>query len=185
MPDLRLTKIVVWKNRRVVKIGSPTKRVSPCPVTIKNDEHDISDTANSAKCSCRQNSSDGCSTVGMRSMPSGFALPSRIGQVRGLLVMPMLNCRFMMLSLLGRYAILTRRFTRRRIASMPHAPTVSSVAAACEDRSRVRGLQVKAARAIGALTMLACIGAVRFADAAEIRVYCTGAPSVAAKAIAA
>jgi hypothetical protein len=28
-------------------------------------------------------------------MPSGFTVPSRIGQVRGLLVMPMLNCRFM------------------------------------------------------------------------------------------
>src|SRR6202166_2423869 len=96
MPDLRLTRIEVWKNRRVVKIGSPTKRVSPCPVTIMNEEHDISDTANSAKCNCRQNSSDGCKTVGMRSMPSGFTVPSRIGQVRGLLVMPMLNCRFML-----------------------------------------------------------------------------------------
>src|SRR5580698_6124792 len=95
MPDLRLTKIVVWKNSRVVKIGKPTKRVSPCPGTIMNDEHDISDTANSAKCNCRQNSSDGCRTVGIRSMPSGFTVPSRIGQVRGLLVMPMLNCRFM------------------------------------------------------------------------------------------
>ena len=102
MPDLRLTRIVVWKNRRVVKIGSPTKRVSPCPVTIMNDEHDISDTANSAKCNCRQNSSDGCKTVGIRSMPSGFTVPSRIGQVRGLLVMPMLNCRFMWVLVGGR-----------------------------------------------------------------------------------
>jgi molybdate transport system substrate-binding protein len=48
----------------------------------------------------------------------------------------------------------------------------------------MRGLSVTAARAIGALTMLVCIGAVRFADAAEIRVYCTGAPSVAAKIVA-
>src|SRR4029077_9556262 len=102
MLDLRLTRIVVWKNRRVVKIGSPTNRVSPCPVTIMNDEHDISDTANSAKCNCRQNSSDGCRMVGMRSIPSGFTVPSRIGQVRGLLVMPMLNCRFMGLSSVGR-----------------------------------------------------------------------------------
>src|ERR1700692_4059508 len=62
-----------------------------------NDEHYISETANSAKCSWRQNSSDGCRMVGMRSMPSGFTVPSRIGQVRGLLVMPMLSCRFMML----------------------------------------------------------------------------------------
>jgi molybdate transport system substrate-binding protein len=44
---------------------------------------------------------------------------------------------------------------------------------------------VKAARAIGAAAMLACIGAARFADAADIRVYCTGAPSVAAKTVAA
>jgi molybdate transport system substrate-binding protein len=45
--------------------------------------------------------------------------------------------------------------------------------------------EVKAARAIGAAAMLAWIGAARFADAAEIRVYCTGAPSVAAKTVAA
>ena len=89
------TNMLVWKNRRVVKIGKPTKRVSPCAVTIKNDEQDISDTANSAKCSCRQNSSEGCSTVGIRSMPSTFTVPSRIGQVRGLEVMPMLSGRFM------------------------------------------------------------------------------------------
>jgi molybdate transport system substrate-binding protein len=49
----------------------------------------------------------------------------------------------------------------------------------------LRGLSVKAARAIGALTMLVCISAARFADAAEIRVYCTGAPSAAAKTVAA
>src|ERR1700729_2348398 len=95
MPALRRTRMLVWKNRRVVKIGKPTKRVSPRATAMLKDEHDISDTANSEKCNCRQNSSDGCSTVGMRSMPSGFTVPSRIGQVRGLLVMPMLNCRFM------------------------------------------------------------------------------------------
>jgi molybdate transport system substrate-binding protein len=33
--------------------------------------------------------------------------------------------------------------------------------------------------------MLVCIGAARFADAADIRVYCTGAPAVAAKIVAA
>jgi molybdate transport system substrate-binding protein len=49
----------------------------------------------------------------------------------------------------------------------------------------MRGLSVKAAGAIGALTMLVCIGAARFAQAAEIRVYCTGAPSVAARIVAA
>ena len=44
---------------------------------------------------------------------------------------------------------------------------------------------MKAAKAISALAMLTCIGAVRFSEAAEIRVYSTGAPSMAAKAIAA
>src|ERR1700730_19291505 len=102
MPDLRLTRIVVWKNRRVVKIGRPINGGSPCPVTIMKDEQDISDTANSAKCNCRQNSSDGCNTVGMRSMPSGLTVPSRIGQVRGMLGMPVLNCTFILLSSGGR-----------------------------------------------------------------------------------
>src|ERR1700684_1457665 len=95
MPALRRTRMKGGKNRRVVKNGRPTNRESPRPFTIMNEEHDISETANSAKCSCLQNSSEGCKTVGMRSMPSGFTVPSRIGQVRGLLVMPMLNCRFM------------------------------------------------------------------------------------------
>src|SRR5580692_12537697 len=95
MPALRRTRMLVWKNRRVVKIGKPTKRVSPRSTAMMKDEHDISDTANSEKCSCRQNNSDGCSTVGMRSMPSAFTVPSMIGQVRGLLVMPMLSWRFM------------------------------------------------------------------------------------------
>ena len=66
-------------------------RRRPCDFAIISDEIDISETSNSAKCSCRQNSSDGCSTVGRRSMPSGFTLPSMIGQVRGLEVMPMLS----------------------------------------------------------------------------------------------
>ena len=39
---------------------------------IRNDEHDISETANSAKCSCRQNNSDGCSTVGPDLGPMRF-----------------------------------------------------------------------------------------------------------------
>jgi molybdate transport system substrate-binding protein len=44
---------------------------------------------------------------------------------------------------------------------------------------------MKATTHIRALTMLAFLGAATFADAAEIRVYCTGAPSQAVKAIAA
>src|SRR5271156_3797596 len=95
MAALRRGRMGGRKNRRVVKIGRPRKRMSPNAVAIRNDEHDISDTANSAKCNCRQNNSDGCSTVGTRSMPSGFTVPSMIGQVRGLDVMPMLSCRSM------------------------------------------------------------------------------------------
>ena len=56
-----------------------------------NDDIDISDTSNSAKRNCRQNSSDGCKTVGTRSMPSGLTRCSMTGQVRGLSVMPMLS----------------------------------------------------------------------------------------------
>ena len=83
--------MVVWKNIRVVNTGMPTKRSSPFERAIISDEIDISDTSNSAKRNCRQNSSDGCSTVGTRSMPSGFTRCSMIGQVRGLSVMPMLS----------------------------------------------------------------------------------------------
>ena len=50
----------------------------------------------------------------------------------------------------------------------------------------MRGLWLTAAKAIiaVAVTVLACVGAARLADAAEIRVYSTGAPSVAAKMVA-
>lgn len=48
----------------------------------------------------------------------------------------------------------------------------------------MRGFPANAAKAIAAATMLACIGAARL-SAAEIRVYCTGAPSAAVKAVAA
>ena len=69
----------------------PTKRSSPFDFAIISDDIDISATSNSAKRNCRQNSSDGCSTVGVRSMPSTFTAPSMTGQVRGLDVMPMLS----------------------------------------------------------------------------------------------
>jgi len=47
------------------------------------------------------------------------------------------------------------------------------------------GAAMKAATRIRAMTLLAFVGATGVADAAEIRVYCSGAPSQAVKAIAA
>src|SRR4029453_1176203 len=67
-------------------------RSSPLDLAIISDDTDISATSNSAKRSCRQNSSEGCRTVGTRSIASGVICPSMIGQVRGLDVRPMLNC---------------------------------------------------------------------------------------------
>ena len=62
---------------------------------IIKEETDISETSNSAYRSWRQNISDGKRTVGTRSMPSGFIVPSRTGQVRGLEEMAMLSVMFM------------------------------------------------------------------------------------------
>ena len=45
---------------------------------------DISETSKSPKRSCRQNISEGCSTVGTRRIASGATRPSMIGRVRGL-----------------------------------------------------------------------------------------------------
>jgi hypothetical protein len=55
-----------------------------------SEENDISDTSKSAKRSCRQNSSDGCTALGMSEIPSGLTLPSKIGQVLGLEAIAML-----------------------------------------------------------------------------------------------
>ena len=84
MPRSRRTRISVWKNLRVVKIGMPTQSSLPCAVAIISDDIDISEMSKSWNFSCRQNISDGWMTVGMRSMPSGFTVPSRIGHDRGL-----------------------------------------------------------------------------------------------------
>src|SRR5262245_28306035 len=73
----------------------PTKRSSPLDFAIISDDTDISATSNSANRSCRQNSSEGCRTVGTRSIASGVTCPSMIGQVRGFEVRPMLNCNLM------------------------------------------------------------------------------------------
>src|SRR5260221_13682955 len=48
-----------------------------------SEENDLSDTSKSAKRSCRQKSSDGCTGLGMSVIPSGSTLPSKTGQVPG------------------------------------------------------------------------------------------------------
>ncbi|TMH49920.1 MAG: hypothetical protein E6H50_07570 [Betaproteobacteria bacterium] len=59
------------------------------------EENDISDTSKSAKRSCRQKSSDGCTALGISVIPSGLTLPSKIGQVLGLEAIAMLIGIFM------------------------------------------------------------------------------------------
>ena len=78
-----------------MKTGSPSQRSSPPARAIISEETDISETSKSANLSCRQNISDGCRMVGTSAMPSGFTVPSRIGQVLGLEVMARLSCNFM------------------------------------------------------------------------------------------
>src|SRR5438093_8183790 len=94
MPRSVRIQALVWKNDREVKTGSATQFESPWEMSISSDESDISETSNSAKCSCRQNISEGWSTVGIRSMPSGRIEPSMIGRVRSLFERAMLSCRF-------------------------------------------------------------------------------------------
>jgi hypothetical protein len=60
-----------------------------------SEENDISETSKSAKRSCRQKSSDGCTELGISVIPSGFTLPSKIGQVLGLEAIAMLMGMFM------------------------------------------------------------------------------------------
>src|SRR6185312_17128947 len=91
----RRTSVVVWKNSLVVNTGMPTNRSSPLDFAIISEDIDISATSNSANRNCRQNNSDGCKTVGTKSMPSGLICPSMIGQVRGFEVTPILNCNLM------------------------------------------------------------------------------------------
>src|SRR5207249_1350952 len=86
-----------WKNFRVVNTGRPTQRSSPRDLAMRSEENDISDTSKSAKRSCRQKSSDGCTSLGMSVIPSGFTLPSKIGQVLGLEAIAMLMGMFMTL----------------------------------------------------------------------------------------
>src|SRR5260370_39140621 len=95
MPESFLTRISAWKNFLVVKSGRPAQRSSPLDLAMIREENDISDTSKSAKRSCRQKSSDGCTQLGMSVIPSGFTLPSKIGQVLGLEAIATLMGMFM------------------------------------------------------------------------------------------
>ena len=71
MPRSVRTMMLVWKNLRMVKTGIATKRVSPRDTEMMSDDIDISDASNSAKRSCRQNISEGCTMVGTSLIPCG------------------------------------------------------------------------------------------------------------------
>src|SRR6476469_9433051 len=77
----------------MVKTGIDTQRVSPRDTEMMSDDIDISDTSNSAKRSCRQNISDGCTMVGTSLIPCGTTRPSISGRVRSLSESAMLNSR--------------------------------------------------------------------------------------------
>src|SRR4030081_3909078 len=66
----------------MVKTGIATQRVSPRDTAMMSDDIDISETSNSAKRSCRQNISDGCTMVGRGLIPCGAARRGR-GSWRG------------------------------------------------------------------------------------------------------
>jgi hypothetical protein len=85
--------MLVWKNMRMVKTGIATQRVSPRDDAMMSEDIDISDTSNSAKRSCRQNISDGCTTVMRGLMPCGTTRPSISGRVRSLSDNAMLSSR--------------------------------------------------------------------------------------------
>jgi hypothetical protein len=56
-----------------------------------SEENDISETSKSANRNCLQKSSEGWTTLGINSIPSAVACPSKMGHVRGLDAIPMLS----------------------------------------------------------------------------------------------
>src|SRR5690242_19853628 len=85
------TMMLVWKNLRMVNTGIATQRVSPREAAMMSEDIDISDTSNSANRSCRQNISDGCTTVMTGLIPCGTTRPSISGRVRSLSESAMLS----------------------------------------------------------------------------------------------
>src|SRR3977135_978120 len=77
----------------MVKTGIAIQRLSPRDFEMMSDDIDISETSNSAKRSCRQNISDGCTMVGMSLIPCGATRPSTRGGVRWLSESAMLSSR--------------------------------------------------------------------------------------------
>src|SRR5262245_56689578 len=94
IPESVRTMMLVWKNLRMVKTGIATTRVAPREAAMISDDIDISDTSNSAKRSCRQNISEGCTMVGTSVIPCGATRPSSSGRVRSLSESAMLSCRW-------------------------------------------------------------------------------------------
>ena len=94
MPESVRTMMLVWKNLRMVKTGIATQRVSPRDTAMISDDIDISETSNSAKRSCRQNISDGCTMVGTSLIPCGATRPSSSGRVRSLSESAILSSRW-------------------------------------------------------------------------------------------
>src|SRR5262245_64004900 len=78
----------------MVKTGIATQRVSPREVAMSSEDIDISETSNSAKRSCRQNISEGCTMVGTSLIPCGTTRPSMSGRVRSLSESAMLSSRW-------------------------------------------------------------------------------------------
>src|SRR3972149_2973320 len=114
-------------------MGRPTNRSSPRAFAIDSDENDSSDASKSANFSCRQNISDGCNAVGIRSMPSGFTVPSKMGRVRGFKVMAMLSWSFMRCP----YSPALRVGPRRRVTRKTAATRDSAAGASFDFDSRL------------------------------------------------
>jgi len=88
---LLCTMKLVWKNLRMVNTGIATQRLSPRETDMISEDIDISETSNSENRSCRQNISDGCTTVGTSVIPCGDTRPSINGRVRSLSESAMLS----------------------------------------------------------------------------------------------
>src|SRR5262249_45927665 len=114
------------KNLRMVKTGIAAQRVSPRDAAMMSEDIDISDTSNSAKRSCRQNISDGCTTVTTGLIPCGTTRPSISGRVRSLSESAMLSSR--------REAVMKEGFratTRAASCCETHRSAIGFVTAGC------------------------------------------------------
>src|SRR5262249_19131669 len=93
MAEAARTMMLVWKNLRMVETWMATQGVSPREAAMMREDIDIADTSNSAKRSCRQNISDGCTTVMTGLIPCATTRPSISGRVRSLSDSAILNSR--------------------------------------------------------------------------------------------